>query len=208
MSEIEKVLEERQATYGDYRDQFQVGYELKKIVREHGRHLHPVFIEAIEMVLTKISRILNGDEYYRDSYVDIIGYTKLMLDFVDTNNEPENAPHQLSENTDTKVLYMFRTMTTGALYDIVYLDPRKSIGIQVTDYLKKAAESIFDTEDTAYTVTGTDRETFVDIDSIEASIVDAPEVYAIFAKFFTERHSETNKFEFSYNRDFLKERRK
>ena len=34
--------------------------------------------EALEMVVHKIGRILNGDPDYQDSWTDIIGYTRLV----------------------------------------------------------------------------------------------------------------------------------
>jgi len=36
--------------------------------------------EALEMIQHKIGRILNGDQYYHDSWHDIIGYAKLVAD--------------------------------------------------------------------------------------------------------------------------------
>lgn len=36
--------------------------------------------EALEMIATKISRILNGDPEYHDSWHDISGYAKLVAD--------------------------------------------------------------------------------------------------------------------------------
>lgn len=36
--------------------------------------------EALEMIATKISRILNGDPDYHDSWHDISGYAKLVAD--------------------------------------------------------------------------------------------------------------------------------
>ena len=36
--------------------------------------------EALEMILHKIARIVNGDPDYADSWVDIAGYAKLVAD--------------------------------------------------------------------------------------------------------------------------------
>jgi hypothetical protein len=36
--------------------------------------------EALEMIVHKIARILNGDPNYADSWVDIAGYAKLVAD--------------------------------------------------------------------------------------------------------------------------------
>ena len=40
--------------------------------------------EALEMVAHKIGRILNGDPEYHDSWHDIIGYTKLVADTLES----------------------------------------------------------------------------------------------------------------------------
>ena len=40
----------------------------------------PYMQEALDMIQHKIARILNGDPYYEDSWVDIIGYAQLALD--------------------------------------------------------------------------------------------------------------------------------
>ena len=36
--------------------------------------------ESLEMVQHKIGRIVNGDPTYLDSWVDIVGYTQLVID--------------------------------------------------------------------------------------------------------------------------------
>jgi hypothetical protein len=42
--------------------------------------LDPDQKEALEMIVHKIARILNGDPNYADSWVDIAGYAKLVAD--------------------------------------------------------------------------------------------------------------------------------
>jgi hypothetical protein len=44
--------------------------------------------EALEMVAHKLGRIVNGDPNYLDSWVDIIGYTQLVLDRLKKDQEP------------------------------------------------------------------------------------------------------------------------
>ena len=40
--------------------------------------------DALEMMAVKISRILNGDPWYADNWVDIAGYAKLVGDRLET----------------------------------------------------------------------------------------------------------------------------
>jgi len=50
--------------------------------------MQPYMHEALDMIQHKIARILNGDPYYEDSWVDVIGYAQLALDRIreDTEN--------------------------------------------------------------------------------------------------------------------------
>ncbi|MFL0802431.1 MAG: DUF6378 domain-containing protein [Agarilytica sp.] len=78
--DISKTLEERQGRYGDFKSHAEITQSIKMAM-----YNSPNWIglsadkkEALEMVAHKIGRILNGDPKYRDSWHDIIGYTKLI----------------------------------------------------------------------------------------------------------------------------------
>jgi hypothetical protein len=47
--------------------------------------------EALDMIVHKIGRIINGDPNYIDSWQDIIGYAQLVKDRLESapTNEPE-----------------------------------------------------------------------------------------------------------------------
>lgn len=88
MSEIHKVLAERGSRYGAFSGHAQITQGIKEIM-----HLSPNWErltdsqrEALEMVAHKIGRILNGDPGYLDSWVDIIGYTQLVVDQIEGKN--------------------------------------------------------------------------------------------------------------------------
>jgi hypothetical protein len=40
--------------------------------------LEPDMAEALDMIVHKMSRLVNGDCYHRDSWHDIMGYAKLI----------------------------------------------------------------------------------------------------------------------------------
>lgn len=90
MKEIRKVLDERAKTYGAYADNAKLSQELKMAVRnQYGfRHLPYQHREAIDNILQKVARIVNGPgagkyyAMYEDNWVDIIGYSQLVLDFI------------------------------------------------------------------------------------------------------------------------------
>lgn len=75
-----EVLNERQKSYGNYQTNAQISQQLKYIMREtpKWRELSSDKQESLEMIALKISRILNGDDNYKDSWDDIAGYANLI----------------------------------------------------------------------------------------------------------------------------------
>jgi hypothetical protein len=82
MSDVNNTLAERGARYGDFKDQGRITQNLKKAMRDGTNFddLSDDMKEALDMIASKISRILNGDPNYADSWHDICGYSKLIED--------------------------------------------------------------------------------------------------------------------------------
>lgn len=80
--EIGKILDARGAEYGDFTDQAVVAQELKRVVRgaRSWDGMSAYQKEAVEMILHKISRMVNGNPLNLDTIDDIIGYAKLIGD--------------------------------------------------------------------------------------------------------------------------------
>jgi hypothetical protein len=83
---IGAILSERQTTYGDFSTQAELSQALKGVVKdaynarhEDDRRLEDYQCEALEMILHKIARIINGDPSYVDSWTDISGYATLVV---------------------------------------------------------------------------------------------------------------------------------
>ena len=74
------ILDERQKTHGDYYRVAGTAQELKDVMRrgKNWKILEDTQKEALEMVATKIARMLSGDHLYLDNVVDIIGYMTLL----------------------------------------------------------------------------------------------------------------------------------
>ena len=74
------VLTERAKTHGDFYDVATTAQELKDALRrgKNWKVLDDTQREALEMVATKIARMLSGDPLYLDNVVDIIGYMTLL----------------------------------------------------------------------------------------------------------------------------------
>lgn len=77
---VEVITDERGAQYGDFTTQAQIAQTLKAIVRnQEGWHrLEDHQRESLEMILHKVSRILNGDPNVVDSWADIAGYAHIV----------------------------------------------------------------------------------------------------------------------------------
>jgi hypothetical protein len=79
-NQIDQVLEERGNNYGDFNSQAFRSQKLKAIIRSHPKwnDLPEMHKESIEMILHKVSRIVNGNHEYADSWTDIAGYARLV----------------------------------------------------------------------------------------------------------------------------------
>lgn len=82
---VDSILEERGARYGKFIDHATIAQKLKQAVQNHRAQrqsfaLAPDQQEAIDMILHKIARIVNGDPDYVDSWSDIAGYAQLVAD--------------------------------------------------------------------------------------------------------------------------------
>lgn len=77
---IEAVLDERGKRYGAFKGHAAVTQRLKTVMRnnEGWKNLGDEHKEALEMIVHKIGRIVNGDPTYKDSWVDIAGYAQLV----------------------------------------------------------------------------------------------------------------------------------
>jgi hypothetical protein len=76
------TLTERGKRYGKFADHAKITQDLKGVMRACPKWaaLTSSQKEALEMVVHKIGRILNGDPDYDDSWVDVAGYSKLVAD--------------------------------------------------------------------------------------------------------------------------------
>lgn len=77
---IESTLAERDTRYGSFSSQAQITQQLKETLHytEKWSLLPDDMKESLEMIASKIARILNGDPSYVDSWHDIAGYAVLI----------------------------------------------------------------------------------------------------------------------------------
>ena len=81
---VERILNERGSNYGSFLGLSQVTQRLKAVAHnfagQNNKTLDPDQAEALDMIFTKIGRILNGDPNHIDSWIDIAGYATLVVD--------------------------------------------------------------------------------------------------------------------------------
>ena len=78
--DITAIVDERGSQYGDFAEQGQIAQALKDYMREHTGwdRLLPHQRESLDMIMHKVSRILNGNPNHKDSWVDIEGYAHIV----------------------------------------------------------------------------------------------------------------------------------
>lgn len=80
---IEEIIRRRQTVYGSFATLALIAQQLKAVAfaAPGAADMQPMHKEALELIFTKIARILNGDAACRDSWVDIAGYATLVSDY-------------------------------------------------------------------------------------------------------------------------------
>jgi hypothetical protein len=73
------VLNEREHTHGDYANTATIAQELKDVIRQNpNKHMNMIQLESLDLICTKISRILSGNPNEKDHWKDIAGYANLV----------------------------------------------------------------------------------------------------------------------------------
>lgn len=91
--DVREVLTERGNRYGEFKTHALITQRLKRTfydISPQADTLTASMREAIDMIFHKLGRIGNGDPYYLDSWVDIVGYTQLVIDELE-KREVENG---------------------------------------------------------------------------------------------------------------------
>lgn len=79
---VRTILNDREKNYGDYSDVSDTSQRIKYVLRQNPgwEDLYPFQRESLDMIANKIARIINGNNEYADSWVDICGYAQLVVD--------------------------------------------------------------------------------------------------------------------------------
>lgn len=80
MNDIKEVLKERSKTHGEFSDHSLITQQLKDTIRSTAGWLrmNPAMREGLEMICHKMGRVLAGNPYEPDHWLDIQGYSALV----------------------------------------------------------------------------------------------------------------------------------
>lgn len=86
---VDKTLNARAEMYGKFKDGAALMQSIKRVLADHAARHNKTFAddqwEALEMIVHKIGRIVNGDPDVTDHWVDIAGYATLIADRLEGN---------------------------------------------------------------------------------------------------------------------------
>ena len=86
---IDETLDARAQDYGKFKDGAALMQAIKRTLADHALRHNKTFAddqwEALEMIVHKIGRIVNGNPDKVDHWVDIAGYAKLIADRLQGN---------------------------------------------------------------------------------------------------------------------------
>jgi hypothetical protein len=86
-NDISATLQERGKRYGSFDGHAKVTQEIKFIINkalyDRQKTVTASMKESLDMIAHKIGRIVNGDPFYADSWIDIAGYAQLVADELD-----------------------------------------------------------------------------------------------------------------------------
>ena len=86
-----KTLNDRETTHGDYGQTAQISQDLKSIIRGADiGNLNDVQCESLDLICTKIARILSGSPDEPDHWKDIAGYANLVSERL--KESPKDIP--------------------------------------------------------------------------------------------------------------------
>lgn len=86
---VDAILDARAVNYGLFSEGAALMQGMKRLMAEHARKHNKTFTdsqwEALEMIVHKIARIVNGNPEHVDSWLDIAGYAELIADELEGN---------------------------------------------------------------------------------------------------------------------------
>lgn len=119
MTNINNILDERGNRYGDFSSNATTTQLIKQAINlgDTANKLSFYQRESLEMIAHKISRIVNGDANYIDSWVDIIGYAQLVIDKLQHNKDEIQELLSNVHNSEDEILEQHNDIQTTAFLE-------------------------------------------------------------------------------------------
>lgn len=96
MNRVSDILKERGQQHGDYKLQCDIAEQIKRALHggvvECQSHLSNDKRHSLDLIATKLSRIVTGDPSHEDHWRDIEGYARLVADDLAGRPRPAPAP--------------------------------------------------------------------------------------------------------------------
>jgi len=88
MSDVMDILDQREEQYGDYRDVAKISQLIKMALRNvyDTGSLSYAQLESLDMMASKMARIVSGDPDNIDHWLDIEGYARLVRNILERGN--------------------------------------------------------------------------------------------------------------------------
>lgn len=74
---ISDTLVQREGTHGPFSQTAKIAQHIKAVISAHGSRLNESQVEALDLIATKMARILSGDPNCAEHWHDIGGYARL-----------------------------------------------------------------------------------------------------------------------------------
>ena len=97
---LDSVLQERGSRYGSLMSNATISQNLKEILHNstNWEAMPPDMKEALHMIVHKISRIVEGDFEYDDSWIDISGYSTLIVERLHKDIKQREVERELTRS--------------------------------------------------------------------------------------------------------------
>lgn len=86
-----ELLEARERTHGDFANTAAVAQDLKDLyqaaVDKYQESFSSEMFEALDQICSKVARIVCGDPFHQDAWLDIAGYATLVAQSLDHQEE-------------------------------------------------------------------------------------------------------------------------
>ena len=94
-----ELIRERTSSHGSFEENSEISEGLSSYL---GNHIPVQFRKSLRMIFEKASRIIAGDPWFKDHWVDIVGYSELAIKIID-KKEQEKKPKRIVKKKTSKI---------------------------------------------------------------------------------------------------------